>query len=37
MLLDRLGRKPEAVAVCRQLLAVQPQNAQALQMIEKLR
>ena len=37
MLLDRLGRKPEAVAVCRQLLAVQPGNAQALQMIEKLR
>jgi Flp pilus assembly protein TadD len=37
MLLDRLGRKPEAVAACRQLLAVQPQNAQALQMIEKLR
>lgn len=37
MLLDRLGRKPEAINVLCQLLATQPKNAQALQMIEKLR
>ena len=37
MLLDRLGRKADAIDVLRQLLAAQPQNAQALQMIEKLR
>ncbi len=37
MLLDRLGRKPEALDVLRRLLAVQPQNTRALQMMEKLR
>lgn len=36
-LLDRLGRRPEAVEVVRSLLAVQPGNARALQMIERLR
>ena len=37
MLLERLGRKPEAQDVLQKLLAVQPQNARARQMIEKLR
>ena len=36
MLLDRLGRRPEALSVVRQLLAVQPQNVRALQMIGNL-
>jgi tetratricopeptide (TPR) repeat protein len=37
MLLGRLGRRPEAVEVVRSLLALQPRNERALQMIEKLR
>jgi tetratricopeptide (TPR) repeat protein len=37
MLLERLGRRPEAVDLLRQLLVLQPQNARALQMMETLR
>ena len=37
MLLERLGRKQEALNLLRGLLAVQPRSPRALEMIEKLK